>query len=66
MGLRPKGASLSIAGEEEVKRQSREQISPKNGKNDGIWIAARDPDSFCEDPPANTATVSGFSYKIKP
>lgn len=33
------------------------------GKNDGIWIAARDPDSFCKDPPSKHCPFSGFYAK---
>lgn len=69
MGLRPKGASLSIGGEEEVQRQSREQSSPKNAPQGGMMAFGLLRGTLAPSAktlPANTAPVSGFSRKNKP
>lgn len=73
-GARPcgvvlKGASLWIAEEEEVQRQSREQSSPKNvpqGRMMGFRLLQGTPTPSARILPANTAPVSGFSCKTKP
>lgn len=43
--------SWEEGGSEAEQGANQSQKCP-TGKNDGIWIAARDPDSFCKDPPS--------------
>lgn len=69
MGLLPEEASLWVAEEEEVQRQSREQISPKNvpqGRMMAFGLLQGTPTPSARTLPANTAPVSGFSCRTKP
>lgn len=55
--------SWAGGGSEAEQGANQSQKCP-TGKNDGIWIAARDHDSFCKDPPSKHCPSLGQNQAL--